>query len=205
MAGLYLYAPTQKIPDLTECGIKMSEWYDREIELMGQTGRKRALRALLNPRDDLVRAKDEHYRCIRIEVDPEQCQVGDAILYQMGCRDEGIMRRYLEALVPLSRYRFGVFRNPECLIFTSLLPDRIEVTGKAQDIPVLFESSEALYLGNAMERIEQEHQDSGNTLLYAYCAYLESKGRLIRQEDAELGITLFVEPATQQYIVTRTP
>jgi hypothetical protein len=115
------------------------------------------------------------------------------------------MERYLRTLVPLSDYRFGVFRNPECLVFTSILPDQIEVTGKVQDTPVLFESSESLYLGNLLEQVEQQHQDSGNTLIYAYCCYRESKGSMYRMENQELGITVFVDPETDAYIVTRTP
>lgn len=205
MAGLYFYVPTSKIQDITECGLKLSEWFDREVELIGQSGRKRAIRALINPRDDAIKARDEQFRALRLEVDPEQCLIGDADLYQLGLKNPQIMEKYRETLTPLSEYHFGVFRNPECLIFTSILPDRIEVTGKVKDIPVLFESSEALYLGNIMESIEVKHQDSGNTLLYAYMAYLESKGLVEKLEDPALGIALFMDPATKGYTVTKIP
>lgn len=205
MAGLYFYVPTCKIQDITECGLKLSEWFDREVELTGQAGHKRAIRALINPWDDAIKARDEQFRAVRLEIDPDQCLIGDADLYQMGLKNPQIMHKYHETLIPLSRYCFGVFRNPECLIFTSILPDRIEVTGKVKDIPVLFESSESLYLGNIMENIEVKHQDSGNTLLYAYMAYLESKGLVEKLEDLDLGIALFMDPATRSYTVTKIP
>lgn len=205
MAGVYFYVPGYKIQDIIDCGIKLSEWYDREAAPNGQVLIKRALRALINPWDDAEKAKDEHYRCIRIDVDPELCQVGDGDLYRMGLKNPVIMRRYQESMVPLSKYNYGLFRNPECLVFTSIMADRIEVTGKAKDIPVLFESSEALYLGNIMDQIEEVHKDSGNTLLYAYYTYLESQGQVDRVSDHDSGITLFINKSTGQYIVTKTP
>jgi len=205
MSVLYFYVPADSVSDIVDCGIKLSQWYDRELDFGEPHGRRKALRALINPWDDPGKSRDPSYRCIRLELDAAECRVGDADLYRMGLSEPSLMARYLRTLVPLSEYRFCTFRNPECLVFTSILPDQIEVTGKVQDTPVLFENSETLYLGNLLESIEQERQDSGNTLVYAYCRYLESMGGMRCIENRDLGLTVFVEPETDAYIVTRTP
>lgn len=204
MAGVYFYVPTGKIRDIIDCGIKLSEWYDRELELPGQ-GFKKVIRALVNPWDDILKSKDPAYRCLRLEVNPDSCMVGDTDLYHIGQKEQAILERYRKTLVSLSEYRFGLYRNPECLVFTSILPDHIEVTGKVQDIPVLFENSKNLYSGNIMDSLEEGLQDSGNTLVYAYCRYIESVGGMRSLEDKELGLTLFIDTKTDAYIVTRIP
>lgn len=204
MAGVYFYVPTGKIRDIIDCGIKLTEWYDRELDLPGQCVRK-AIKALINPRDDTVKSKDSSWRCIRLDVSPDQCLVGDADLYRLSLKDKSITERYRKTLVSLSEYHFGLYRNPECLIFTSILPDRIEMTGKSQDIPVLFENSEALYSGNILEQLDERLQDSGNTLIYAYCRYAESIGGMNCIEDRELDLTVFIDPESDAYIVTKIP
>jgi hypothetical protein len=204
MAGVYFYVPTVKLRDIVDCGLKLSEWYDRELELPGQASKK-IIRALVNPWDDPVKSGDSQYRCLRIEVDPSQCMTGDADLYRMGLKDARIMDRYLKSLVPLTDYRFGVYRNPECYIFTSILPESIEVTGKVQDIPVLFESSETLYSSNVLNRFQELLNDSGNTMVYAYCRYLESLGKMTGIKDDDSGLTLFIDSETDGHIVVKTP
>lgn len=205
MSVLYYYVPADSVCDIIDCGIKLSQWYDRELDFGEPHGRRKVLRALINPWDEPEKSRDKSYRCLRLDLDPKECRVGDADLFRMGLSEPSLMARYLRTLVPLSDYRFGTFRNPECLVFTSILPEQIEVTGKVQDTPVLFENSEALYMGNLLEKFEQQCQDSGNTLVYAYCRYLESLGNMRRIENRDLGISVFLEPETDAYIVTRTP
>lgn len=205
MSVVYRYVPADSVRDIVDCGIKLSRWYDRELDFGETMGRRKALCALLNPWDDPGKSRNKAYCCIRIELDPTECRVGDSDLYRMGLTEPSLMERYMKTLVPLSEYRFGIFRNPECLVFTSVLPEQIEVTGKAQDAPVLFESSESLYLGNLINEIRQQRQDSGNALIYAYCCYLESKGKMRRIENPGLGTTVFIDPENDDYIVTRIP
>jgi len=205
MSVLYYYVPADSVRDIIDCGIKLSQWYDRELDFGEPRGRRKVLRALINPWDEPDKSRDKSYCCLRLDLDPKECRVGDADLFRMGLSEPSLMERYLRTLVPLSDYRFGTFRSPECLVFTSILPEQIELTGKVQDTPVLFENSEALYLGNLLEKFEQQCQDSGNTLIYAYCRYLESLGSMRRIENRDLGISVFLEPDTDAYFITRTP
>ncbi|MCX7772646.1 MAG: hypothetical protein N2376_05975, partial [Clostridia bacterium] len=76
MAGLYFYVPRIKTSDIVECGLKLSEWYDREISLPGADGTRKVLKTLLHPRDDAKKLKDNSYQCLRLEVDLDYCRVG---------------------------------------------------------------------------------------------------------------------------------
>ncbi len=205
MAGLYFYVPREKIKDIVDCGLKLSEWYDREILLPGMRDRNRAIKMLMNPRDDGARLKDPLYQCLRLEVDLDYCRVGEATLYEMGLKVPSLMDQYLLCLMPYSDYRFGTFRKPEVLVMASVLPDSIEVMGRAMDIPILYENSTTLYLNNIIERHEELYKDSGNHLLYAYYVLLESHGRVKRFEDREKGHVVFFSNDSSDYIVLQIP
>ena len=205
MAELYFFVPKEKIGDIIDCGLKLSEWYDREIPIPGISENKKVLKAFLNPRDNKKALKNPNYQCLRLEVGLEHCKVGDGFFYAIGLDDPEFMKRYYNSMVPLQDYCFGTFRDPEVLVMTSILPEYIEVTGKAMDIPLLYESSEALYLLNRMEKQEELYKDSGNHLLYAFFTYLESKGKVVRFEDKERKDAVFVYNGSQEYIVLRIP
>lgn len=205
MAGLYFYVPKSKIKDIVDCGLKLSEWYDREISLPGFTGNRKVIKALLNPRDDIALQKDASYQCLRLDVDLDYCRVGDSALYKMGRNESKLMERYIETLIPLSNYRFGTFRDPEVLVMTSVLHDRIEVTGRDLDVPILYESSAVLYLNNLMEKHEEVYKDSGNHLLYAFFMFLESQGKVVRFEDNEHKLAVFFYTDSKEYAVLRIP
>ena len=185
--------------------MKLSEWYDRDIAFPGFNGNKKVIKALLNPRDDVKRLKDANYQCLRLDVDLDYCRVGDASLYELGLRDPILMERYMETLVPLRNYRFGTFRNPEVLVMSSVLAEHIEVMGMALDTPILYESSELLYLNNLLEKHEETYQDSGNHLLFAFYVLLESQGKVVRYEDKEHQKAIFFNADGKEYTVLQIP
>lgn len=205
MAELYFFVSKNKISDIIDCGLKLSEWYDREIILPGTAGNRKVLKAYLNPRDDRAKLKDDNYQCLRLNVDLEYCKVADSSLYKMGQDEPLLMKKYYESIVPLKNYCFGTFRDPEVLVLTSILPEYIETTGVALDIPLLYESSEAIYLVNLMEKHEELYKDSGNHLLYAFFTYLESKGQVTRFEDREKKQAVFFSNDSTEYTVLRIP
>ncbi|NLE23993.1 MAG: hypothetical protein GX625_01415 [Clostridiaceae bacterium] len=205
MADLYFFVPKEKIEDVVDCGLKLSEWYDREITLPGTSESRKVLKAFLNPRDDIKMLKDPNYQCVRLQVDLEYCRVADASLYRMGQEDSGIKELYDKNIIHLKDYCFGTFRNPEVLVTTSVLPEFIKVTGTALDIPLLYENSENLYLVNLMEKQEEQYNDSGNHLLYAFFSYLESKGKATRFEDKEHKNVVFFYTDSKEYTVLRIP
>ena len=205
MAGLYLYVPKEKVEDIISCGLKLSEWYDREMTLPQIGTNRKVLKTFLNPRDDSDKFSNPDYQCVRLEVNPEYCLVGDSVLYELGLTNPSLMERYESTVTPLADYRFGTFFIPEVLVLTSVLPDSIEVSGKAMDIPILYESSMALYLSNTLDRHEEKWKDSGNHLLYSYYVYLESKGRVVRYDDISHGNAVFFYKDSPRYAVVKIP
>lgn len=203
MADLYFFVSKEKIEDVVDCGLKLSEWYDREITLPGMSESRKVIKAFLNPRDDLRRLKDTKYQCLRLQVELEYCRVSDGMLYRMGQEDSGLMEHYYNNIVPLKDYCFGTFRDPEVLVTKSVLPEYIKVTGVALDIPLLYENSETLYLVNLLDKHEEIYKDSGNHLLYAFFTYLESNGKVTRFEDKEHKNVIFFHTDSKAYTVLK--
>ena len=205
MAGVYYQVRAGAASDAVQCGLKLSEHADREIVLPGEAYARRVMAAWLHPDDLPVKTPADGYRCLRIEMDPARCHVGDADLYHLGLQHPELMRRYLGSIVLLRDYRFGTFRRPECLITSSLLDSQIEVIGSVMDTPVLYGSSSTLYLQNRMSAYDETLRDDGNALLFAWCRLLESKGLMERFPDAD-GITeVFVSKRTGNLLVLSIP
>ncbi|HHU89642.1 MAG TPA: hypothetical protein GXZ22_01120 [Clostridiaceae bacterium] len=205
MADLYFFVSKDKIEDVVDCGLKLSEWYDRELIIPGMSESKKVLKAFLNPRDDAEKMKNTNYQCVRLQLELDYCWVADASLYKMGQEDTRTMELYYNNIVPLKDYCFGTFRNPEVLVTTSVLPEYIKITGEVLDIPLLYENSEKLYLTNLREKYEEFYNDSGNHLLYAFFTYLESKGMVTRHEDNESKNVIFFYTGSKDYTVLRIP
>ena len=224
MAGVYFQIRADAVADAVQCGLKLSEHADRELVLPGETRARRIMSAWLHPDDlpnkrqesdfrclrldlDPVRCHvgDADFRCLRLDLDPVRCHVGDADLYELGLQHPTLMRRYLDTLVLLRDYRFGTFRAPECLISSSVLDSQIEVAGHAIGFPVVFENSVALYLRNRMGSYEEALQDGGNALFFAWCRLLESKGLMERYIDASGSKEVFRSKRTGEILVLDVP
>jgi len=205
MADLYFFVPREKVEDIVDCGLKLSEWYDRELILPGMNEKKKVLKALLNPRDDSDMMRDANYQCLRLQVELDYCWVADASLYKMGQEDSRTMELYYNNIISLRNYCFGTFRNPEVLVTTSVLPEFIKVAGEVLDTPLLYENSEKLYLVNLREKYEEIYNDSGNHLLYAFFTYLELLGKVTRYEDKEHKNVVFFYNDSKEYTVLRIP
>ncbi len=205
MPELYFFVSKEKIEDVIDCGLKLTEWYDRELTIPGSTYKTKVIRAFLNPRDNKEKVNDTKYQCLRLKVGLDYCSVADSHLYALGLENPRFMELYYKAMVPLQDYSFGTYRSPEVLVTTSILPEYIEVTGRSLDIPLLYENSESLYLENRMQQYEETYKDSGNLLLYSFYKYLESEGRVRCYEDNKKENCIFYNTETMEYIVLKMP
>ena len=165
MAVVYFYVPVEKATDVIECGLKLSEWKVREQQTPWNAEPKPCFCALLHPDDD-KRSRDPAYRCVKIDIPAEDCIIADGDLYKLSMEYPDIRKKYIDTMVPLDRYLFGSFRNPECLIFKTILGDQISVYGKGLDDPILFENSETLYINNILERYNDRYSGINRELLY---------------------------------------
>jgi hypothetical protein len=205
MAGVYFQVRTEQVSDAVQCGLKLSEHADRELVLPGQTQPRRVMTAWLHPADLPDRGTAHGHTCLRLEVDPARCFVGDGDLYRMGQRHPELAAQHQASMVALQQYRFGTFRAPECAIPFSVLDTQIAVLGRSLDVPVLYESSEALYLQRLMNAYEEARQDGGNALFFAWCRLLESKGLMTRFPDDSGNREVYLSGETGATLVLNVP
>lgn len=114
MVEVYYYVPQDKVRDSIECGLKLSQWYEKEVQIEFEN--KKCLCALLNPRDDMDKYKSPDYKCLRLELYPEYCYVADKSLYELGLQHDEVMKLYMDSIIPIKDYIFGMYRLPECLL-----------------------------------------------------------------------------------------
>jgi len=174
MVEVYFYIPADRVAGAVECGIKLSEWYSREIVNDGD--RKKYISALLNPRDDVNKYNSAEYVCLKLEIMTKYCRIAEGALYGPGLADAGIMELYNNSIVSVEEYRFGQFRQPECLVSCTVLGEHINVLDKRLDSPILFDNSEELYLGNILEEFKELHPDFNDALLHSLFMKLVEKG-----------------------------
>ncbi|HPV01374.1 MAG TPA: hypothetical protein PK127_02685 [Clostridiales bacterium] len=190
MVEVYFYIPAEKAGDAVDCGIKLSEWYSREVRIGGIM--RKCITALLNPRDEYEKYTSSEYRCLKMEVPPKCCYIADRSLYEAGCGNPEAMKLYEESIIPVMDYRFGDYRFPEVLVTSTVLGEQISVTGKMLDTPLLYNSSQELYLSNLAEQLREEHSDLDDTFLYLYFKWLCSQGEADMVCDGTAGPAVFI-------------
>ena len=189
MAEVYFYMHTDKLADSVECGIKLSEWYSREVRIDGEI--KRCISALLNPRDDIEKVAQADYKCLKLEVHPKYCHVAESLLYRVGSAYPEVMELYERSIVPMKEYTYGSYRLPEILITSTILGDQISLPGRWLDTPVLYSNSQDLYLNSLLEGMREEYEYIDDTMLYLLLRRLCEEEKATVIEDAESGLAVF--------------
>lgn len=203
MAEVYFYIPADQTSNAVECGIKLSEWYSREIEIDGETSR--FITALLNPRDDYEKYLSANFKCLKLEVRPKYCRIADSLLYTAGLAFPAVMELYRRSIIPIDRYAFGDYRLPEVLISSTIIGDQISVPGRGLDSPVLYNNSQELYFSNLMESLKDTHEDMNDTLLYLLFKRLCEEGKAQGIEDKSSGLAVFTTENDGRAITLRIP
>ncbi|HHW32045.1 MAG TPA: hypothetical protein GXX20_10305 [Clostridiaceae bacterium] len=203
MIDLYYYIPINDVEYVVDCGLKLSKWFDREELIEGQY--KKCITALLNPKDDIEKYNSEHLVCVKLEVEPEHCFVGDKYLFNTGLRDPEIMILYRESIIPVKDYIFGSYRLPECLVTTTVIGGNISILNKNIDSPVLFNNSEELYINNILEYYKETEEDFCNTALYYYHMKLVECGKFRKFEDVNNRTTIFIDNFSGKPFIFKVP
>lgn len=203
MIEVYYYIPLSEVNYVVECGLKLSRWYDKEIEINGST--KKCISALLNPKDDMNKYQSLDYKCIKLEVEQGYCYVGDRFLYDVGMNFDEVLSLYQRHIVPVKNYIFGSFRLPECLVTTTVIGDYINPLDKRLDSPVLFENSEVLYINNIMETLREENSNFNDTMLYYFYCKLAQIGKIDKIEDKERRVAVFIDRDKNESVAVKIP
>lgn len=203
MAEVYFYIPSDKMANAVECGIKLSEWYSREVRINGEV--KRCISALLNPRDDNEIGILSGYKCLKLEVHPKYCHVADSLLYKVGLEHPDVMELYEKSIVPMEQYTYGTYRLPEILITGTILGDQISLPGKWLDTPVLYSNSQDLYFSNLLEGMQEEYEDINDALLYLFFVKLHNEGKAGMIEDPASGLAVFTRERDGRVFTIKIP
>ena len=203
MVEVYFYIPAEKAENAVDCGLKLSEWYSREIVLEGE--RKKCISACLNPRDHYGKYMSPEYRCLKLEVQPKYCLVAESLLYEAGLVYPEVMEKYYSSIVPVEKYVFGSYRLPECLVTGTVIGEHISISGKGLDTPVLYNNSQELYFNNIFEVFRDVHEDLDDTLLYFFFKRLCEEGKASCVEDESSGLAIFTDTRDGRVYTLRIP
>lgn len=203
MVEVYFYLPAGNVANAVECGLKLSDWYSKEIELEG--GKRKCISALLNPRDDMKKYISSDYKCIKMEIMPKYCYIADSLLYHAGLENPEAMDMYLRSIIPVEKYSFGQFRLPECLIVSTVIGEYISVLDKRLDSPILYNNSEELYVGNIIEDFKEKHDNFNDALLYSFFLKLTASGRFRMMGNEGSSTAIFIDSIDQRVYTIRIP
>jgi hypothetical protein len=191
MVEVYYYLPNEEIENAVECGIKLSQFVDKEVEINGAA--KKCLTAFLNPKDDIEKYKSINLKCVKLELDPKYCFIADKFLYKIGSHSPDVFELYKKSIIPIEKYIFGSYRIPECLVTSTIISGQVGVLDKRLDSPVLFGNSEELYINNIIETYREEYSDFNDAMLYSFYHKLVEAGKMKVVEDPEKGIAIFID------------
>jgi hypothetical protein len=186
---VYFYMPADRAEYAAECGIKLSEWYTREVRIDGEL--KKCITALFNPRDDYEKYSSDKFKCLKLELQTKYCRVADRFLYEMGRSYPEAMELYERSAVPVESYVFGDYRLPEVLVASTVQSEQISIPGKMLDTPLLYTNSQELYLSSLLARLKDEKEDLDDTFLYLYFKWLSDRGTAGMIEDVQSGLAIF--------------
>ncbi len=192
MAVVYFYIPAQKLEDVIDCGLKLSEWKDRTQATPWSRDARPCIRTFLHPMDD-IRHRDPSFKCIKLDVPTDYCVVADNDLYQLSLEHPELEKKYIDTMVQLDRYFFGSFRSPECLVFTTVLSEQISPLEKGLGEPILYQNSETLYVNNLLEQYKSRFDDINQVLLYSFLTLQKQNGCVEGLQSDEKGLAVFFD------------
>lgn len=203
MVEVYYYIPAEELDVAVECGIKLSESFDKEVTIEGE--KRKCLSALLNPRDDIQKYRSKDKKCIKLEVKSKYCYVAEKCFYQVGLNFPEVMEMYMSSIVPIEEYTFGSYRLPECLVTSTVVGGHISILNKNLDSPILFESSEQLYTNNIIEVYRENNTDINDALLYYFYSKLAEIKKFDKIEDNKSGYSIFIDNKSGKKFAVKVP
>ena len=198
---VFFYVTKEEKDRVLECGLRLSEWAERKVFLSGV--QHNCIRALLNPLDDPKKFHDDNYVPLKIHVNPKATLVAEGVFYDDTLFDHGVNQRYNDSVMPLEKYIFGTYRSPECLLVGTVGSKYFEVMDKLMDVPVLYDSSEALYVAAQMERGKELYSHFEERLLYRYYCTLADKGLYTKHTTIDNEYAIFESTAGNHIVTVR--
>ena len=202
MIDAYKYIDEHMAKEALEFGIKLSLNYERQVFVNGE--KRMFIRSLLNPKDDIEKSTSEGYKCLKFEVESKHCFIADEGLYEFTQVNPELMDDYEKSIVPAKDYIFGSYRNPECLIGTTVLPSNISMEKGPLGAPVLIQNSSDMYLENIIEEYKEKYNNINDALLYSLYEKFVENGIFFRIGEIDSGNILYKDKNDRLYNIKST-
>lgn len=160
----YYFVRSEDADEIAECGLKLLDGEYRPADIC-RDGKGICFVTKLNPAD--FREDHTGKTCIKIDLDKVNAYVAEGFFYDP-FSEKGLDELYNNSVLPVKEYRLGMYRDPECLIINTVLPDCIEIGDPVMDEPILYTSSESLYLDRLFENAQNSCEDFRDLALEAY-------------------------------------
>jgi len=133
------------------------------------------------------------------------CYIADRRLYDVGLKNQTVMEKYNQSIIPAEKYIFGTYRMPECLVMTTILGEQISLLNKNIDAPVLVDDSEKLYVSNLIEEFKNKNDYFYDELLYYYMDKHAKDGKLQKFVSQAGNYAVFYDEAENRSYTLRVP
>lgn len=193
---VFFPVPIADLDDVCECGLKISKYANRTINVNGRE--MTCISAYLNPNDA---EKDESLEMIRLIPDEAHCYVAEGAFYEehllcVACGgDDFWLKKYQDTIISASDYRFGMYRKPEYLIGRTLFSEQIEKFDRRKGEPILYNDSQELYIGSAVryaEEICEDFYETAVSAVHSECGLQHIDGQRYKIFVDEDGNTVFI-------------
>lgn len=197
MPEVYYYVKSDRVSDILDCGLKLSQFYDKTVLIQGEM--RQCFSGLVNPKDDLRLYESDSHTCLKIQVKSSQCFIADRFVYETCRYPDKELEYYYNTVVPIDRYRFGRYRLPECLITTTILDSDVALLDRIMDSPVIYRNAEELYINNILEDLKDQYQEIEDILLYHFFDRLAELKKIDKIENSSNKTTVFFDRSGKTY------
>lgn len=157
----YFYIKKSETAEASECGLKLSMYSDTEIII--DIFKKKAIMALLSPKDDLIKHYSDQYNCLKLELPEDKLYIAEKVYLELGNNE-----LFLQSVIKATDYVVSMYRKPVFTITFTVIGDYISVLDKNRDIPILFDNSEESYLKTKMANLENRDDKFYDRALLGY-------------------------------------
>jgi len=171
---VYFYVSAENIDEALECGIALSDFHEKKIFLNGCENK--CIVTYLHPADS-KKFGDPSYVALKIIVSDGKGFIADSVLYDQDLYIKTKLDLYLKTIIKCEDYVLGSYRKPECLLTSTVLPEYIEKYDRRRDEPLLYTSSNDLYINRLIGEAHEASSDFDEIALNAYYDRLLLKGK----------------------------
>jgi cellulose synthase/poly-beta-1,6-N-acetylglucosamine synthase-like glycosyltransferase len=187
MVRVYYYISRKEAATAVECGLKLSEWFDRKTTF--GSNEKRFIAMYQKPQDDMHKFLSSDFACLEIEISEAHCHMADRLLYNgMSVNRQHNMESYAGSIIPYDRYLEGMYRYPEYLVSATIMPEQVVVINRG-----LLSAKEALE-----RQVKVSREKTADTFMPQKKSGLKFgehllQNKLITEEQLELALKVQAE------------